>query len=230
MSNNSLIFNTSVGKKILMGLTGLFLCVFLIVHLSGNLLLFNDDGGRSFNEYTLFMTTNFLIRGLEIGLVVGFAVHIFLALKLTRKNFESRPVKYEVNKVEETASVYSRNMGITGSIILIFLILHLKTFWFTYKFGEIPVVVYEDGTQLKDMFAVVQAAFSQWWYSSIYVVAMILLGGHLNHGFQSAFRSLGITNKSYAPMLTILGSAFAIAMAVGFAAFPVLFFFGIAGA
>ena len=229
MSNNSLIFNTSVGKKILMGLTGLFLCLFLIVHLSGNLLLFSDDGGRSFNEYTLFMTTNLLIRGLEIGLVAGFLLHIILAVNLTNKNFSARPVKYKVDKVNETASIYSRNMGITGSVILIFLILHLKTFWFTYKFGEIPIKTYDDGLQFKDMFFVVKAAFDQWWYSLIYVIAMILMGSHLNHGFQSAFRSFGLNNKSYAPMITIIGSAFAIAMTVGFASFPILFFFKLVG-
>ncbi len=229
MSNNSLIFNTTIGKKILMGLTGLFLCIFLIVHLSGNLLLFSDDGGRAFNVYTVFMTTNIFIRGMEIGLVVGFLAHIILAIMTTRKNQKARPINYEYNKVSETASIYSRNMGITGSVILIFLILHLKTFWFTYQYGDIPVRIYEDGVILRDMFLVVQTAFSQWWYSGIYVVAMILLGGHLNHGFQSAFRSLGLNNKSYAPVLTIIGSAFAITMTIGFSSFPILFFFGFVG-
>ncbi len=212
-----------------MGLTGLLLCLFLVVHLSGNLLLFSSDGGRAFNEYTVFMTTNLLIRGAEIGLVAGFLAHIILALGLTRKNSAARPVKYAVTKVNETASIYSRNMGVTGSIILIFLILHLKTFWFTYKFGEIPVMVYDDGVELKDMYFVVQAAFTQWWYSGLYVIAMILLGAHLNHGFQSAMRSLGLNNKSFAPILTIIGSAFAIVMTVGFSLFPILFFFGIVG-
>ncbi|MDQ3190340.1 MAG: succinate dehydrogenase cytochrome b subunit [Bacteroidota bacterium] len=212
-----------------MGLTGLFLCLFLIVHLSGNLLLFSDDAGRGFNEYTLFMTTNILIRGAEIGLVAGFLAHIILAIMTTRKNQKARPIKYEVSRVNETASIYSRNMGVTGSIILIFLILHLKTFWFTYQYGEIPVQTYEDGVQLKNMYLVVQEAFSQWWYSGIYVIAMILLGAHLNHGFQSAFRSLGLNNKSYAPVLTIIGSAFAITITIGFASFPILFFFGFVG-
>jgi succinate dehydrogenase / fumarate reductase, cytochrome b subunit len=225
MANDSLIFNTTVGRKILMALTGLFLAVFLVTHLSGNLLLFNDDAGRAFNEYTVFMTTNMFIRIVEIVLVVGFLAHIALSIKLTSKNKSSRPVGYAVNKVNETASIYSRNMGITGSIILIFLILHLKTFWFTYKFDtDIPVAVYEDGTQIKDMFIVVQAAFSELWYVIIYVISMALLGGHLNHGVQSAMRSLGLSNKSWAPSITRFGTAFSIAIAVGFALMPIIFY------
>jgi succinate dehydrogenase / fumarate reductase, cytochrome b subunit len=224
----SLIFDTTVGRKILMGITGLFLCVFLITHLSGNLLLFQEDGGKAFNEYTVFMTSNLFIRIVEVVLVIGFAMHIWLAVRLTRKNYASRTVKYAVSKVDQTANIFSRNMGVTGSIILIFLILHLRTFWFTYKFGDIPMATYEDGTILKDMFFVVKAAFSEGWYSALYVVAMILLGGHLIHGFQSAFRSLGINNKGYAPILTNISIGFAIAITVGFSLMPILFYFGIA--
>jgi succinate dehydrogenase / fumarate reductase, cytochrome b subunit len=224
----SLMFDTTVGRKILMGITGLFLCVFLVTHLSGNLLLFKNDGGRAFNEYTVFMTSNIFIRMVEIVLVVGFAVHIWLAVRLTKKNYASRPVKYEVSKVNETANIYSRNMGVTGSIILIFLILHLRTFWFTYQYGDIPMVPYEDGTVLKDMFFVVKSAFSEAWYSVLYVIAMILLGGHLIHGFQSAFRSLGLNNKSYAPVMTNISIGFAAVITIGFALMPILFYFGIA--
>jgi succinate dehydrogenase / fumarate reductase, cytochrome b subunit len=224
MANDSLLLNSTVGRKILMGLTGLFLAVFLVTHLSGNLLLFSDDGGRAFNEYTLFMTTNMFIRIVEIVLVVGFVVHIWLAVKLTSKNNASRPQGYAVNKVNETASIYSRNMGVTGSIILIFLILHLRTFWFTFHYGEIPVASYPDGAQLKDMFYVVQAAFSELWYVVLYVISMILLGGHLIHGVQSALRSLGLNNKSWAPALTRFSMAFAIAISLGFASMPVIFY------
>jgi succinate dehydrogenase / fumarate reductase, cytochrome b subunit len=229
MANGPSFIETTVGRKIIMGLTGLFLCSFLVIHLAGNMSLLLNDGGRAFNEYTLFMTSNWMIRSVEILLVAGFAAHIWLALKLTRKNIGARPVKYSVSGVNETASIYSRNMGITGTIILIFLILHLKTFWYTYKFGDIPLATYDDGVILKDMYIVVKVVFQEWWYSLIYVVSMVLLAGHLNHGFQSAFRSLGLNNKSYAPSITMVGTAFAIVMAVGFALFPILFFFKIVG-
>jgi succinate dehydrogenase / fumarate reductase, cytochrome b subunit len=224
MANDSLMMYTTVGRKIIMALTGLFLISFLLVHLGGNLFLFQNDEGRAFNEYTLMMTTNPLIRVAEIVLVLGFLIHIILSVKITSKNTSSRPEGYAVSKVNETASIYSRNMGITGSIILIFLILHLKTFWFEYKFGVVPMVTYEDGVTLKNMFVIVQEAFSQLWYVVLYVVAMILLGGHLNHGFQSAFRSLGLNNKQWAPNVTRLGSGLAIAIALGFSSMPIIMY------
>jgi succinate dehydrogenase / fumarate reductase, cytochrome b subunit len=223
MANNALVLNTTVGRKILMALTGLFLAVFLVTHLSGNLLLFKNDAGRAFNEYTLFMTTNMFIRVVEIVLVFGFLAHIALSIKLTMKNRAARPVGYAVSKVNETASIYSRNMGVTGSIILIFLILHLRTFWYAYKFGSIPTVMY-DGVELKNMFHVVEAAFADPMYVILYVVAMALLGGHLMHGVQSALRSLGLNNKSWAPAITRFGNAFAIVIALGFAMMPIIFY------
>lgn len=225
MANKSKFLNTTVGRKVLMGVTGLFLCSFLIVHLAGNLALFAHDDGRSFNEYTKFMSTNGLIRLMEIVLVAGFLAHIILAVRLTTKNTSARPVKYAVNRQSEVSSIFSRNMGITGTIILAFLVLHLKTFWFEYKFGEVPMDTWGN----KNMQTVVMAAFDQWWYSAIYVVSMILLGAHLNHGFQSAFRSIGLNNKKYAPAIYKTGAAFAIIMTIGFAAFPIIFYFNLFG-
>jgi succinate dehydrogenase / fumarate reductase, cytochrome b subunit len=207
-----------------MAITGLFLISFLVVHLAGNFLLFQNDQGRAFNEYTVMMTTNPLIRIAEIVLVLGFLIHIILSVKITSKNTSSRPVGYAVNKVNETASIYSRNMGITGSIILIFLILHLKTFWFEYKFGAVPAVTYEDGIVMKNMFAAVEEAFSQWWYVLLYLVSMVLLGGHLNHGFQSAFRSVGLNNKRWAPNITRFGTGVAVVIALGFSSMPIIFY------
>lgn len=204
-----------------MSLTGLFLCSFLVIHLSGNIALFASDGGQSFNEYTKFMTSSMLIRIMEIVLVLGFLIHIVLAVKMTSKNRASRPEGYAVYKLNETSTWYSRNMGITGTVILVFLILHLKRFWFEYKFGAIGT----DQWGNKDMYTVVATAFDQWWYSLIYVVSMVLLGAHLNHGFQSAFRSLGLSNKKYAPTLSKIGTAFAVIMALGFITFPVVFYF-----
>jgi succinate dehydrogenase / fumarate reductase, cytochrome b subunit len=224
MANDSLMMYTTVGRKIIMAITGLFLISFLVVHLAGNFLLFQNDQGRAFNEYTVMMTTNPLIRIAEIVLVLGFLIHIILSVKLTSKNTSSRPIGYAVNKVNETASIYSRNMGITGSIILIFLILHLKTFWFEYKFGAVPAVTYGDGIVMKNMFAAVEEAFSQWWYVLLYLVSMVLLGGHLNHGFQSAFRSVGLNNKRWAPNITRFGTGVAVVIALGFSSMPIIFY------
>ncbi len=220
-------FSSSLGRKIIMSLTGLFLISFLVVHLSGNFLLLKSDEGAAFNLYSNFMSTNGLIRFLELGLVAGFLMHIYNAFTLTRKNSEARPQKYAFEKASTNSSWFSRNMGLSGSIILIFLLVHLWNFWYAYKFGS-PEKVMIDGMEYKNMYALVAAAFSQWWYVALYVGAMVLLGFHLNHGFQSAFQSLGLNHKKYTPLITFLGSAIAILIPFGFAIIPVLFFAGLA--
>ena len=119
---------------------------------------------------------------------------------------------------------YSRNMGLTGTIILAFLILHLQSFWYGYKFGDVAMAIDSNGDAIKDMYTMVLTAFSQLWYSAIYVVAMILLGTHLNHGFQSAFQSMGLRHKKYTPTIKKIGTAFAVIMTLGFISFPIYFY------
>lgn len=220
MSTSVGLFSSSLGRKIVMAITGLFLCSFLIVHLIGNLALFYDPS--KFNEYTLFMTTNGLIRIAEIILFLGIIAHIVDAIMLTKRNNKARPVKYAMDK--KRSSWVSRNMGITGSIILAFLILHLQSFFVAYKFGA-PNMVVVDGVEMKDMYDIVIKAFSQKWYSILYIGAMLLLGMHLNHGFQSAFQSLGLNHKKYTPIIKKAGTAFAILITIGFVAFPIYFGF-----
>lgn len=220
MSNNAGLFSSSLGRKYLMALTGLFLCSFLLIHLIGNVALFTDP--VQFNEYTRFMSSNPLIRIMEIVLVVGFLAHIIDAIMLTRANRTAQPVKYAMDK--KKSSWYSRNMGLTGSIILAFLILHLQSFWYGYKFGEVAMTIDSSGAEIKDMYAMVLSAFSQSWYSAIYVLAMILLGTHLNHGFQSAFQSMGLRHKKYTPTIKKAGTVFAVIMTLGFISFPIYFY------
>lgn len=137
MSALATIFSRSVGQKLVMGLTGLFLVSFLLVHVSGNTLLFKDDGGVAFNEYTRFMTTNPIIRVMEWVLFAGFILHIAYAALLTRQNNKARPIKYAYKKgASKASSWFSRNMGLTGSIVMVFLVIHLVMFWGKYKFGE----------------------------------------------------------------------------------------------
>tara|TARA_B100001113_G_C21073696_1_gene606676 strand:- start:406 stop:1080 length:675 start_codon:yes stop_codon:yes gene_type:complete len=220
MSTNAGLFSSSLGKKYLMAITGLFLCSFLVIHFLGNIALFTDP--VQFNEYTRFMSSNPIIRVMEIVLVTGFLTHIVDAIILTRANKKAQPVKYAMNK--NKSSWYSRNMGLTGSVILAFLILHLQSFWYEYKFGEVLMTVDSNGDSIKDMFTIVKTAFSEWWYSAIYVLAMILLGSHLNHGFQSAFQSVGLRHKKYTPTIKMLGTGFSISITVGFISFPIYFF------
>ena len=220
MGTNAGLFSSSLGKKYLMAITGLFLCSFLIIHFLGNIVLFTNP--VQFNEYTRFMSSNPIIRVMEIVLVVGFLAHIIDAIILTRANKKAQPVKYAMNK--NKSSWYSRNMGLTGTIILVFLILHLQSFWYEYKFGEVLMTVDSNGDEIKDMFTIVKTAFSEWWYSAIYILAMILLGSHLNHGFQSAFQSVGLRHKKYTPTIKMLGTGFSISITIGFISFPIYFF------
>lgn len=213
------MFYTSVGRKLLMALTGLFLCVFLLEHLYGNLLLYKLDGGVAFNEYTETMTSNLLIRIVEIGLFAGIIIHALDGLLITLANRKARPVRYEVSNQSVNSSWFSRNMGLTGSIIFIFLVIHLKKFFIVHRFGHPETTMSQD----------VALAFQSHLYTILYVVAMILLGAHLNHGFQSAFQTLGWSNKKYSPLLKSTGTAFALLMVVGFASFPIFIHFNLFG-
>lgn len=219
MGTNAGLFSSSLGKKYLMAITGLFLCSFLVIHLLGNITLFTNP--RQFNEYTVFMSSNPIIRIMEIILVLGFLIHIIDAIMLTRANKKAQPVKYAMDKKQ--SSWYSRNMGLTGSVIFVFLILHLQSFWYEYKFGDVATITY-DQIEIKDMSLIVKTAFKEWWYSGIYVFAVTLLGIHLNHGFQSAFQSVGLRHKKYTPTIKMLGTAFSILITLGFISFPIYFF------
>lgn len=204
-----------------MALTGLFLCTFLIVHLIGNLQLFKGDGGQAFNEYTYFMTHNPLIKTVSYLLYASILLHAFMAFVLTRHNQAARPVKYAFSKPEENSAWASRNMGLLGTVVLLFLIIHMRTFWYEMHFGSVPIVQY-DGHAYKDLYTVVKEAFSQWWYVLLYVVCMIALGYHLSHGFKSAFQSLGWRHPKYTPLVQTIGKVvFAIVIPLLFASMPV---------
>ena len=220
MGANAGLFSSSLGKKYLMALTGLFLCSFLVIHFLGNIALYTDP--VQFNEYTRFMSSNPIIRVMEIVLVAGFLTHIIDAIMLTRANKKAQPVKYAMDKKQ--SSWYSRNMGLTGSVILAFLVLHLQSFWYGYKFGSPAYATDSAGLPIKDMYTMVVEAFGEFWYSGIYVVAVTLLGIHLNHGFQSAFQSVGLRHKKYTPTIKMLGTAFSILITLGFISFPIYFF------
>lgn len=215
--------NSTIGKKVIMSLTGLFLITFLIVHVSGNTLLFRNDGGEAFNLYAQFMTTNPLVSAASIILYSGIILHVIYALVLSIRNKNARPVGYAVAHPNQNSSWKSRNMGILGTIVLIFLIIHMRSFWYEMRFGELPTVNYA-GAEVKDLYTIVSAAFTQWWYVAIYVLAMVGLGYHLAHGFWSAFQTLGLQHKKYSPFIKKVGLAFAIVVPLLFASMPIYFF------
>jgi succinate dehydrogenase / fumarate reductase cytochrome b subunit len=214
------IFYSSVGRKLVMALTGLFLCAFLLEHLYGNLLLYKLDGGKAFNEYSEFMAGNIIIRVIEYALFAGFIIHALDALFLTLANRKARPAGYAVNHQSKNSTWFSRNMGLSGSIVLFFLIVHLRTFFFPHRFG----------TPETSMSFDVANAFQSNWYAALYLVAMVLLGMHLNHGFASAFQTTGMNNEKYRKALKSGGTIFALLIMIGFASFPVIFYFDLFGA
>lgn len=219
------LFKSSLGRKYLMALSGLFLCTFLIVHCIGNMQLFKDDGGQTFNEYTYFMTHNPLIKIIAYVNYALILLHIINGFILLSANKKARPQAYANVDQSKSSTWSSRNMGILGTLILVFLIVHMRSFWFEMKFGSIPIINY-DGSDIvyKDMYKIVVEAFTQAWYVVLYVICMIALAFHLFHGFQSAFQTFGINHHRYTPIIKVIGvGVFAIIIPALFAAMPLFF-------
>lgn len=138
------MFTSSIGQKFIVALTGLFLCTFLLVHASGNLQLFKHDNGMSFNLYTVFMTTNPLIKAFSYILYASILFHAFKGIHLAYKNRMARPIQYAMTDGKANSHWTSRSMGILGTLILVFLIVHMSDFWFKYKRGHIPYTQYTE--------------------------------------------------------------------------------------
>ena len=213
---------SSIGKKLLMGLTGLFLISFLVVHVSINSCIFFMDGGETFNAAAHFMATNPVVRIMEIGLFGGLIVHIIQALILTLENKKARPIAYTEIDGGANSSWYSRSMGILGSLLLIFLVVHLSHFWVDTK-----VAVFSGKADEHNTFLEMKDVFSHWWNVLLYTLGVIALLYHLLHGFQSVFQTLGINNKKYTPLIKKVGIWFSIIVCGLFLLMPISMFFGI---
>ncbi len=212
-------FSSTIGRKLVMALTGLFLILFLIVHLIGNLQLMKSDGGQAFNQYAQFMTSNPLIVIISYVNYALILIHIIWSILLTRRNRSARGVKgYAVNN--NSSHWTSRNMGILGTFIFIFLVIHLRGFWYEMHWGGIPTASY-DGTEYKNLYSVVDVAYTELWFVILYVVSMVLLAFHLFHGFGSAFQTLGLNHVKYNPVIRFIGVAFAVIVPALFALIPI---------
>lgn len=236
MSEFKETFNSSLGKKLIMALTGLFLCTFLIVHVGGNLLLFKNDDGFAFNAYANFLTHFPPIEVVAYILYLCILVHTIYAIILTTKNRKARPVGYAV-VASDNATWQSKNMGLLGSVLFLFIVIHMSDFWYRYKYSDtmqykeyrtdlssgvtqsvefVPTspkfensVSTENNTEIvrvKDLQQRVIASFKNIWYDIFYVIAMIAVAFHLLHGFQSAFRTLGWTHRKYTPIVEFVGT------------------------
>ncbi|MGV3508647.1 MAG: succinate dehydrogenase cytochrome b subunit [Sphingobacteriaceae bacterium] len=143
MSSFTKTFSSTLGKKLIMSLTGLFLSLFLVVHLIGNLQLFNDDAGKAFNEYSYFMTHFLPIKIVSYLLYLSIVLHAVYALVITLRNNKARSVGYSQYNGAANSSWSSRNMGILGTILLIFIVVHMSNFWAQYHWGGLPFTQYE---------------------------------------------------------------------------------------
>ena len=161
------------------------------------------------------MKTNIFIRVLEPVLFAGFIVHVIYAAIITYNNRKARPIGYEYNKPSENSTWFSRNMGLTGLVILAFLLLHLNSFFFPHKLPN-PI----SGEAHTDLYHDAYEKFHVMPYTLFYIFCMFLLALHLNHGFQSAFQTIGARHPKYTPFIKCCGTAFAILVPLGFAFIP----------
>ena len=208
------LYRSSVGKKLLMGLTGFCLCGFLIFHLGGNMLLFKSDSGRAFDAYADVLPALYFIRIIELVLFAIILFHIFMGTLLWFKNKFTRPETYEENNPGENSSLTSRTMFLTGSIVFVFLVIHMRSFWFTSR--------YQAGENFS-MYALVKSSFGSPAYSLLYVAAMVILAFHLHHGFQSAMQTFGLRNRKYERLIDLAGMVFWLLIPLFFALMPVYF-------
>ena len=219
------LFTSSVGKKFVMGLTGISLIAFLVVHVGINACIWAGDGGEMFNKAANFMGSTVVIRILEVGLFAGIFLHLIQGLMLEFQNRSKRSVGYQVPMGNKGSKWYSRSMGLLGTIILLFLIIHWKQFWIPSRFLEVPEATYGSNAPIHDLFSVMKDTFTQPWVVIVYVLACISLAYHLLHGFQSAFRSLGVYNNRYLRLINGVGVGFSIIVPLAFAMMPVSMYF-----
>ncbi len=216
--------NSTLGRKLIMALTGLFLILFLTGHVSGNLLLLKGDGGEAFNIYAKFMTTNPAVKLLSWLTYISIIGHVVWSIWLTSTNKAARPIGYAESRASTNSTLASRNMGVLGTIILVFLVVHLQGFWYEMHWGDVPFVTY-NGEEYKDLFSVVQFAFQNELIVAGYVIAMVFLGFHLSHGFASAFQTLGLNHKKYSPAIEAVGKIYSILVPLLFASMPLYIYF-----
>lgn len=208
-------FTSSIGRKFTMGLSGIFLILFLIVHAGINSCIFLNDEGQTFNTVAHFMSHNWIMRFLEIGLFATLILHIIQGLTVWYQNKKARPVNYAFNQPSKNSKWYSRSMGILGTLLLLFIVMHLNHFYVGTK-----VALYS-GDQPHNLFEEMKEVFSNQLVVVLYLVGVVALFWHLYHGFQSAFQTLGVNHKKYTPIINCAGITYAVIICVLFALMPI---------
>ncbi len=221
MSNSSPSFlKSSLGKKFIMGFTGLFLISFLVVHVCINACIYFNDSGETFNMAAHFMSHNIIIRVVEVGLFIGIILHIVQALIIIMHNNKARPQKYAVQNQAVSSKWYSRSMGLLGTLLLMFLIVHLANFWVPTK-----IAVYTGKEQ--NSFEELKEVFANPIILVVYLLGIVSLFYHLLHGFQSAFQSFGLNHKKYTPFIKSFGFWYSLLICLVFASMPITLYLGL---
>jgi len=212
-------FTSSIGKKFAMGLTGLFLITFLIVHAGVNACIFVNDNGETFNAAAHFMSHNWVIRIMEIGLFAGLIIHIVQGLLLWKQNNAARPVKYNQSDANKNSKWFSRSMGLLGTLLLLFLVIHISKFFLQTK-----IALYGSGDGEHNLYNSMKEEFTKWWVVAIYIFGVVSLFWHLLHGFSSAFQTLGVNHKRYTPIIKSIGVGYTVIICILFALMPLAFY------
>lgn len=213
-----MIHYSSITKKVIIALAGIFLIVFLVVHLSINLLLLRGDEGEWFTAAAHFMSTNYIVKVFEIFLFGGFFIHMLMGITLQIQNWMARPQRYRVEGYSHT-SFFSKYMIHTGVIIFIFLAVHFTNFYFV-KLGWVAAPT---GVEKHDFYTMANLLFSSNRYCLLYIVFMFILGFHLHHAFQSAFQTLGLSHSKYTTAIKTFGVLYSILVPLGFAIIPLYY-------
>lgn len=235
--SQSALLKSSLAKKYWMALTGLFLCVFLVGHLAGNLQLFisGEAGKLQFNEYARFMTSNPIVKVLSYVTYISILFHAIDGIVLTVQNKKARPINYAYNRPSTNSGWASRNMAVLGTVILVFLATHMTNFWAKMHFTEMPIqTLGPDGVldePLKDLHLIVMQFFNPaennlaLVATLFYVLSMLGLAFHLWHGFSSAFQSLGANHPKYNKLIRGAGYGFSLVVPALFAIIPLYLYF-----
>ena len=217
------IFTSSLGKKLLMSLAGIFLLTFLLVHMGVNLLIVIYDDPMVYNKVAHIMSTNILIKIFEIILFGGFLLHIIYALILQIQNWVARPKRYNKANYSNT-SFFSKFMIHTALITLTFLVIHFMDFYIKAKFGHAAEVIV-DGVAYHDFASEILDKFKMLPFVIFYIAAFVFLGFHLVHGFQSAFKTLGMDHKKYTPVVQFLAIIYSTIVVAGYSFIPIYIYF-----
>lgn len=221
------LFKTSVGRKNLMAFTGLFIIFFLIIHLVGNLILVIPESffpiefwgnvanvHDMYNAYSHFLVHFWPVTFVAWVLYMAIIVHVIDAIIITLQNRKSKGEKYQITD-NSTSTWYSRNMGVLGFVIGVFIVLHMSQFWLQYKVLKIE----------HDLYNLVLVTFNVWWYVVIYEIGIIALGFHLVHGIESAHRSLGVYPNKIMKVIKFIALCFSLVMAILYAIIPIILYF-----